>query len=328
MAAVAAAEVRVAPSRRATPSRADPAHASRRRRSTSCCCCDRRSSGSSRRSGCFLTSLLRAGALQRERLVEGLSASRAWRRWTTTRSSGTTTSITHSLVTTRRDRDRRHGAADPRRRARRLRVRVARVPRPRLALHRRHRPARRAAADGADPDLLALQHASGSSTPCSAWSCSTPRSGCRSRSSCCGTSSSGSRRTSSSRRGSTAPRSCASSSRLILPLGLPAIASLAIFQFLWTWNDLLVALTFGRDTQPITVAIFSQLRQFGSNIELIAPASFVSLVDPAGRVLRVPALLRAGPAGGLGEVSVAIVGSGLAGFTAYVTLRWGGLEPQ
>ena len=68
--------------------------------------------------------------------------------------------------------------------------------------------------------------------------------------------------------------------RLILPLGLPAIASLAIFQFLWTWNDLLVALTFGRDTQPITVAIFSQLRQFGGNIELIAPASFVSLVIP------------------------------------------------
>jgi alpha-glucoside transport system permease protein len=68
--------------------------------------------------------------------------------------------------------------------------------------------------------------------------------------------------------------------RLILPLGLPAIASLAIFQFLWTWNDLLVALTFGRQTQPITVAIFSQLRQFGSNIELIAPASFVSLAIP------------------------------------------------
>ena len=68
--------------------------------------------------------------------------------------------------------------------------------------------------------------------------------------------------------------------RLILPLGLPAIASLAIFQFLWTWNDLLVALTFGRETQPITVAIFSQLRQFGANIELIAPASFVSLAVP------------------------------------------------
>jgi alpha-glucoside transport system permease protein len=68
--------------------------------------------------------------------------------------------------------------------------------------------------------------------------------------------------------------------RLILPLGLPAIASLAIFQFLWTWNDLLVALTFGRETQPITVAIFSQLRQFGANIELIAPATFISLIIP------------------------------------------------
>jgi alpha-glucoside transport system permease protein len=68
--------------------------------------------------------------------------------------------------------------------------------------------------------------------------------------------------------------------KLILPLGLPAIASLAIFQFLWTWNDLIVALTYGRDTQPITVAIFSQLRQFGSNIELIAPAAFLSLAIP------------------------------------------------
>jgi alpha-glucoside transport system permease protein len=68
--------------------------------------------------------------------------------------------------------------------------------------------------------------------------------------------------------------------RLILPLGLPAIASLAIFQFLWTWNDLLVALTMARNTQPITVSIFSNLRQFGSNIDIIAPASFVSLVIP------------------------------------------------
>src|SRR6516165_7141373 len=68
--------------------------------------------------------------------------------------------------------------------------------------------------------------------------------------------------------------------RLVLPLGLPAIASLAIFQFLWTWNDLIVALTFGQNVQPITVAIFSNLRQFGANIDLIAPASFISLVIP------------------------------------------------
>ena len=68
--------------------------------------------------------------------------------------------------------------------------------------------------------------------------------------------------------------------RVILPLGLPAIAALAVFQFIWTWNDLIVALTLARETQPITVAIFSQLRQFGSNIDIIAPASFVSLVIP------------------------------------------------
>jgi len=68
--------------------------------------------------------------------------------------------------------------------------------------------------------------------------------------------------------------------RLILPLGLPAIASLAIFQFLWTWNDLLVALVMARNTTPITVDIFSQLRQFGSNIDIIAPASFMSMLIP------------------------------------------------
>jgi alpha-glucoside transport system permease protein len=70
--------------------------------------------------------------------------------------------------------------------------------------------------------------------------------------------------------------------KLILPLGLPAIASLAIFQFLWTWNDLLVALVMARNTTPITVDIFSQLRQFGSNIDIIAPASFLSMIVPLG----------------------------------------------
>ena len=70
--------------------------------------------------------------------------------------------------------------------------------------------------------------------------------------------------------------------RLILPLGLPAIASLGIFQFLWTWNDLLVALTFGQNTTPITVWIAGQLREFGSSLDIIAPASFISLVIPLG----------------------------------------------
>ena len=68
--------------------------------------------------------------------------------------------------------------------------------------------------------------------------------------------------------------------RLILPLGLPAIASLAIFQFLWTWNDLIVALTFGQTYSRSRSAIFGQLREFGASIDLIAPASFISLIVP------------------------------------------------
>lgn len=69
--------------------------------------------------------------------------------------------------------------------------------------------------------------------------------------------------------------------RVVLPLGLPAIASLAIFQFLWVWNDLLVSLVFA-DSQsaPLTVAIREQTRQFGSNIDVIAPGAFISLVLP------------------------------------------------
>jgi alpha-glucoside transport system permease protein len=69
--------------------------------------------------------------------------------------------------------------------------------------------------------------------------------------------------------------------RVVLPLGLPAIASLLIFQFLWVWNDLLVALVFaGGETQPLTVAIREQLRSFSANIDVIAPAAFLQMVVP------------------------------------------------
>jgi alpha-glucoside transport system permease protein len=68
--------------------------------------------------------------------------------------------------------------------------------------------------------------------------------------------------------------------RLILPLGLPALASLGIFQVLFVWNDLLVGLVLAQDNQPIAPAIASQLRQFGANLEVIAPASFFSAVIP------------------------------------------------
>lgn len=69
--------------------------------------------------------------------------------------------------------------------------------------------------------------------------------------------------------------------RIILPLGLPAVASLAIFQFLWTWNDMLVALIFtNAESMPLTVAIQSQLRQFGSNIDVLSAGAFLSMVVP------------------------------------------------
>jgi len=70
-------------------------------------------------------------------------------------------------------------------------------------------------------------------------------------------------------------------SRIILPLGMPAIASLGIFQFLWVWNDMLVALIFtNASSQPVTVAIQSQLRQFGSNIDILSSGAFLSMIIP------------------------------------------------
>ena len=69
--------------------------------------------------------------------------------------------------------------------------------------------------------------------------------------------------------------------RVVLPLGTPAIASLAIFQFLWTWNDMLVSLNFtNTQSQPLTVAIQSQLRQFGSNIDVLSAGAFLSMIVP------------------------------------------------
>lgn len=69
--------------------------------------------------------------------------------------------------------------------------------------------------------------------------------------------------------------------KIMLPLALPAIASLAIFQFLWTWNDMLVALIFtNSESQPLTVAIQSQLRQFGANIDVLSAGAFLSMLVP------------------------------------------------
>jgi multiple sugar transport system permease protein/alpha-glucoside transport system permease protein len=68
---------------------------------------------------------------------------------------------------------------------------------------------------------------------------------------------------------------------VILPLGAPAIASLGIFQFLWVWNDMLVALVFSNTgSRPLTVALTEQTRQFSGNIETLAPGAFISMVIP------------------------------------------------
>jgi alpha-glucoside transport system permease protein len=69
--------------------------------------------------------------------------------------------------------------------------------------------------------------------------------------------------------------------RLMIPLGMPAIASLLIFQFLWTWNDLLVATSFaGGEAAPLTVVLRSQMRQYGTSIDVIAPGALLLMLVP------------------------------------------------
>ncbi|MFE0423976.1 carbohydrate ABC transporter permease [Streptomyces sp. NPDC058953] len=69
--------------------------------------------------------------------------------------------------------------------------------------------------------------------------------------------------------------------RVVLPLAGPAVASLAIFQFLWVWNDMLIALIFAdTDSAPITVALQRQVRQFGNNVDILASGAFLSMVIP------------------------------------------------
>jgi alpha-glucoside transport system permease protein len=68
--------------------------------------------------------------------------------------------------------------------------------------------------------------------------------------------------------------------KVVLPLGLPAIAALAIFQVLFVWNDFLIGFVLAQDNTPIAPTLAGQLRQFGSNLDVIAPASFFSAVIP------------------------------------------------
>ncbi|GIF68907.1 sugar ABC transporter permease [Asanoa ishikariensis] len=70
---------------------------------------------------------------------------------------------------------------------------------------------------------------------------------------------------------------------IVLPLITPALASLAIFQFLWVWNDLLVALIFAggtRDTAPLTVRLAELAGTRGGEWQRLTSGAFVSIVVP------------------------------------------------
>lgn len=70
--------------------------------------------------------------------------------------------------------------------------------------------------------------------------------------------------------------------RIVLPLALPAIASLAIFQFIWVWNDLLVALVFlgGNVHTPLTIFLYDQTRSLAANYWIISTGAVVSIFVP------------------------------------------------
>lgn len=70
--------------------------------------------------------------------------------------------------------------------------------------------------------------------------------------------------------------------RIVLPLSGPAIAALAIFQFLWVWQDLLVALILlgDPDLAPMTLTITSLVSSFGSQYQLLTAAAFISILLP------------------------------------------------
>lgn len=70
---------------------------------------------------------------------------------------------------------------------------------------------------------------------------------------------------------------------ILLPLSVPSLAALAIFQFLWVWNDLLVALVYlggSREVAPMTLAISNLVSSFGSEWHLLTAAAFISMVLP------------------------------------------------
>jgi alpha-glucoside transport system permease protein len=73
--------------------------------------------------------------------------------------------------------------------------------------------------------------------------------------------------------------------QIVLPLSIPALGAFAIFQFLWVWNDLLVALVFlgpGGDVQVMPTALFNMIGSRGGSWHLLTAGAFVTMVVPLG----------------------------------------------
>jgi alpha-glucoside transport system permease protein len=71
--------------------------------------------------------------------------------------------------------------------------------------------------------------------------------------------------------------------RIVLPLSVPALASLVIFQFLWVWNDLLVALIYLGGTPevaPMTVTVANLVNTLGQGYQWLTAAAFLSMIVP------------------------------------------------
>jgi len=71
--------------------------------------------------------------------------------------------------------------------------------------------------------------------------------------------------------------------RLVLPLSIPAIGAMAIFQFLWVWNDLLVALVFlgpGADVRVLPVALYNLIGSRGGSWHLLTAGAFITMIVP------------------------------------------------
>jgi alpha-glucoside transport system permease protein len=71
--------------------------------------------------------------------------------------------------------------------------------------------------------------------------------------------------------------------RLVLPLSIPALGAFAIFQFLWVWNDLLVALVFlgpGTDVRVLPTALYNLIGSRGGSWHLLTAGAFITMVVP------------------------------------------------